>query len=95
MKNIWLSNVGKYLTDEDLRIMIEKMASLLKQNGKMLMNYFYFTDIPYKCENAFKGYDCEKVIISGEPLNTGDNSVLIYKKSKPDIKVVNIKNTKN
>ena len=65
--NIWLTNVGKYLTEKDISIMIDKMASLLKQNGRMLINYFYSTDIPYKCENAFKGYDYEKVIISDEP----------------------------
>lgn len=78
--NVWLSNVGKYLTEEEISIMIEKMTSLLKQNGRMLINYFYSTDIPYKCENALYGYDYEKVIISGEPLNISDNSVLVYKR---------------
>lgn len=78
--NVWLSNVGKYLTEEDISIMIEKMAGLLKQNGKMLMNYFYSIDIPYKCENALNSYDYKKVIISGDPLNISDNSVLVYKK---------------
>ncbi len=80
--NVWLSNVGKYLTEKDIIIMIEKMASLLKQNGRMLINYFYSTDIPYKCESALNSYDYKKVIISGEPLNIGDNSILVYKKTK-------------
>lgn len=79
--NIWLSNVGKYLTDEEFTIMIEKMASLLKQNGRMLMNYFYSTDISYECESALNSCDYEKVIISGEPLNISDNCVLVYKKA--------------
>lgn len=78
--NIWLSNVGKYLTEKEISIMTEKMANLLKQNGRMLMNYFYSTDIPYKCESALNSFDYEKVIVSGEPLTIVDNSVLVYKK---------------
>ena len=64
------------------------MASLLKQNGKMLIDYFYSTDISSKCENALNNYDYEKVIISGEPLNIDYNSVLIYKKSKLNVHVI-------
>ncbi len=78
--NVWLSNVGKYLTEEENSIMIEKMASLLNQNGKMLMNYFYFDDIPCEVENAYMSYEYEKVIISGEPLNIVGHSVLVYKR---------------
>ena len=78
--NVWLSNVAKYLTEKDIKIMMEQMSSLLKQSGKMLINYFYSPCIPYKSRNALYGYAYDKVIISGEPLDICDNSILVYKK---------------
>ena len=78
--NIWLSNVGKYIGEKDLRTMVGKMASLLKPDGQMLIDYFYSSEVPYSVQNALSGYDYEQVLISGEPLNTNDNSVLIYKR---------------
>ena len=78
--NVWLSNVGKYMMGENFSIVMKKMSSLLKQNGSMLINYFYSTLISYKIEKALDDYEYEKIIISGEPLNHIDNSILLYKR---------------
>lgn len=43
--NIWLSNIGKYHKVEDFKILIEKMANNLSEEGKMLICYLYDTTI--------------------------------------------------
>ena len=42
--NIWLSNIGTYLSLPDLKILIDRMNLLLNNNGKLLVSYLYSTD---------------------------------------------------
>ena len=42
--NIWLSNIGTYLSLHDLKILIDRMNLLLNNNGKLLVSYLYRTD---------------------------------------------------
>lgn len=79
--NIWLSNIWKYLNEENLEIMFKKMSDCLNTDGKMLMAYFYYASSPDDYENVFNKYDYIREIIDGEPFNTYENSVLVYKKN--------------
>ena len=42
--NIWLSNIGTYLSLPDLKILIDRMNLLLNNNGKLLVSYLFRTD---------------------------------------------------
>jgi hypothetical protein len=43
--NIWLSNVGCYLSLEELKILIDKVDKYLNENGTLLISYLYDTTI--------------------------------------------------
>lgn len=42
--NIWLSNIGSYLSRHFVKIMIDKMDGYLNKDGHMLVSYLYQTD---------------------------------------------------
>lgn len=59
--NIWLSNIGTYLTRDDLKTMVDKMSKALNIDGKLLISYLFKTTIDTKFENEWHQiYDLEK-----------------------------------
>ena len=42
--NIWLSNIGNYLSRHFVKIMVDKMDKYLNKDGTMLVSYLYQTD---------------------------------------------------
>lgn len=58
--NIFLSNIGQYITPEEMKSLIEKLDNNLNEEGKMLMCYLYKTkkDTKYN-EDWAKVYDLE------------------------------------
>ena len=62
--NIWLSNVGTILNEEDIKTMTDKMSKLLNMNSRLLISYLYLTTkdskyqdnwtIIYDLQNTFK-----------------------------------------
>lgn len=49
--NIWLSNIGFYLRDNELKIIVDKMSKLLNIDGLLLICYLYGTDINTEYRN--------------------------------------------
>ncbi len=41
--NIWLSNIGTYISRNSVKIMVDKFSQLLTANGKLLISYLYET----------------------------------------------------
>ena len=60
--NIWLSNLGKYLSLNKLKELIDKLKNNLNDNGKLLVSYLYETtyDTPY-LEYFEEIYNLDKV----------------------------------
>ena len=56
--NIFLSNIGQYITPEEMKVLIEKLDKNLNEKGKMLICYLYKTkkDTKYN-EDWAKVYD--------------------------------------
>lgn len=60
--NIWLSNIGTYLKDYEIRIMIDKMMKYLNKDGKMLASYLYSTVRDTKYDDEWMPiYNLDKV----------------------------------
>lgn len=51
--NIWLSNIGTYLSRHFVKIMVDKYSELLKNDGKLLISYLYDTTSDTKYENGW------------------------------------------
>ncbi len=59
--NIWLSNIGTYLPRHFIKIMTDKLAGSLNQNGNLLISYLYQTTANTKYEDGWSLiYDLEK-----------------------------------
>jgi hypothetical protein len=52
--NIWLSNIGTYLTIDEIKTMVDKMYNNLNSNGKLLISYLYRTTIDTKYQSSLK-----------------------------------------
>ena len=60
--NIWLSNIGTYLSRHFVKIMTDKMSQSLNQGGSLLISYLYKTTIDTKYEDGWcLIYDLEKI----------------------------------
>lgn len=59
--NIWLSNIGTYLSREQVKLMTDKMVKSLNIDGKLLVSYLYETtiDTKYK-DNWCQIYDLQQ-----------------------------------
>ena len=51
--NIWLSNIGQYISLEDTKIIIDKLVPYLNDKGKMLICYLYDTTKNSEYDNNF------------------------------------------
>lgn len=61
---IWLSNIGTYLSRYFLKIMIDKMDKILKNDGTLLISYLYQTISITKYQEDWKLiYDLEKTLM--------------------------------
>ena len=61
---IWLSNIGTYLSRHFLKIMIDKMDKILKNDGTLLISYLYQTISTTKYQEDWKLiYDLEKTLM--------------------------------
>ena len=49
--NIWLSNIGTYLSRHSVKIMTDKMSKNLNTKGRLLISYLYKTTIDTKYED--------------------------------------------
>lgn len=49
--NIWLSNIGFYLRDNELKVIVDKMSKLLNIDGLLLICYLYNTDMNTEYRN--------------------------------------------
>lgn len=59
--NVWLSNIGTYLSRHFVKIMTDRMDEYLKPNGKLLISYLYKTTIDTKYQDDWcLIYDLEK-----------------------------------
>lgn len=59
--NIWLSNIGQYLSRQFIKIMTDKISGSLNKNGMILISYLYQTTANTKYENGWSPiYDLEK-----------------------------------
>ena len=68
--NIWLSNIGKYISLEELKYTVHKMYSFLNENGRMLICYLYETNIDTKYKDEWEEiYDLNKVFKTFEEYN--------------------------
>ena len=79
--NIWLSNVPHYLDDENIEYMTNNSIRLLDNNGKILLCYFWNTDMTIKGFqiNYFSNVEAEKIKVPG--ISVSDrNSILVYTK---------------
>jgi len=79
--NIWLSNVAQYLNDNDIIHMIENASSLLNLDGKILLCYFWNTNMTVKGFpiEALANFNSKKNMIPGIFKND-NNSILVYTK---------------
>ena len=60
--NIWLSNIGTYLSRHFVKIMTDKLAKSLNNNGQLLISYLYKTTKDTKYNDDWSPiYDLEKV----------------------------------
>ena len=60
--NIWLSNIGTYLSRHFVKIMTDKLAKSLNNNGQPLISYLYKTTKDTKYHDDWSPiYDLEKV----------------------------------
>ena len=60
--NIWLSNLAKYLTLNNLKNLVDKLKLNLNENGKILVSYLYETTYDTKYDNFWEEiYNLEKV----------------------------------
>lgn len=67
---IWLSNIGTYLSRHFLKIMIDKMDRVLKNNGILLITYLYQTVSTTKYQEDWNPiYDLEKTLAILEKYN--------------------------
>ena len=61
---IWLSNIGTYLSRHFLKIMIDKMDKILKNDGTLLISYLYQTISTTKYQEDWELiYDLEKTLM--------------------------------
>ena len=59
--NIWLSNIGTYLSRHFIKIMTDKFSNLLNDDGKLLISYLYKTTKDTKYQKDWSLiYDLEK-----------------------------------
>ena len=59
--NVWLSNIGTYLSRDFIENMTDKSAKSLNQNGSLLISYLYHTTANTKYKNSWcLIYDLEK-----------------------------------
>ena len=49
--NIWLSNLAQYMTNEEVKILVDKISKCLNDKGKLLICYLYVTTIKSKPKN--------------------------------------------
>ena len=74
--NIWLSNVGTYLSRHFVKIMVDKYTKLLKNDGKLLISYLYKTTIDTKYKKDWQPiYNIEKTF---EILNEYDPKLISF-----------------
>lgn len=60
--NIWLSNIGTYLSRQFVKIMTDKLAKSLTPNGNLLISYLYQITANTKYEDGWcLIYDLEKI----------------------------------
>lgn len=60
--NIWLSNIGTYLSRDNIKLMTEKMSQLLNLEGNLLISYLYNTTIDTKYKEGWSIiYDLKKI----------------------------------
>lgn len=60
--NIWLSNIGTYLSRHFVKIMTDKLSKSLNNNGQLLISYLYKTTKDTKYHDDWSPiYDLEKV----------------------------------
>ena len=88
--NIWLSNIGTYLSRHFVKIMTDKMSQLLQIDGRLLISYLYKTTIDTKYEEGWNLiYDLEKtfaILSQYDPTLISFIGVEGLKFDKPDVK---------
>ena len=96
--SIWLSNIGTCILRHFLKIMVDKVVPNLKENGSLLISYLYnfVKDTQYqqgwcpiynlkRTMEILQEYSPEMISFEGVKNNKND-SILIYKKVKSNIK---------
>lgn len=88
--NIWLSNIGTYLSRHFVKMMTDKMSQLLQIDGRLLISYLYKTTIDTKYEEGWNLiYDLEKtfaILSQYDPTLISFIGVEGLKFDKPDMK---------
>ena len=82
--NIWLSNIAHNLDNQEIENMIQASMKVLKEEGKLLLCYFWNTTMTVKgfSIEPFSSIEAEKIKVPGVSKNAGKNSILVYTKKK-------------